>query len=109
MNAFQILGFFDFTDTGINLLKSLYGTLARVYDFLLQLASGTSANNFSSVIEGVTSTFYAIAGVFMLFRITISAVNMLINPDEISDKNAGGSKLITNIIVTIMLLFLLQP
>lgn len=41
----------------------------------------------------------------MLFRITISAVNMLINPDEISDKNAGGSKLITNIIVTIMLLF----
>lgn len=33
MNAFQILGFFDFTDTGINLLKSLYGTLARVYDF----------------------------------------------------------------------------
>lgn len=109
MNAFQILGFFDFTDTGINLLKSLYGTLARVYDFLLQLASGTSANNFSSVIEGITSTFYAIAGVFMLFRITISAVNMLINPDEISDKNAGGSKLITNIIVTIMLLFLLQP
>lgn len=50
---------------------------------------------------------YVIIGIFMLFKITISLLNYLVNPDKISDKEAGASKLISRVIISLCMLILL--
>lgn len=105
----MIYTLFSLTESGISILQSLYKTLARAYDFLLQICSGTNVANFSSAIEGLANILYALVGVFMLFRITISLISMLLDPDRISDQKVGARKIITNVIVTIVLLILFQP
>lgn len=91
------------------ILVSLLRTMAMVYDFMVSLASGTSVSNFTDPIKDIVGVLYTLAGVFMLFRITISFINMLIDPDKINDKNGGPSKILTNVIITILLLILFQP
>ena len=91
------------------LLIDLLKTMARVYDFLIKIAEGTDVSKFAGPIEDMVSTLYILAGVFMLFRITVTFINMLIDPDKVSDKNAGAGKTLTNVIVTIVLLILFQP
>lgn len=109
MSIFQVLALDTFSDIGVFIINALYSSLAEFYKFLIQLTYGTSVNLFTENIQNMVDTLYVFAGVFMLFRITISLINMLVNPDTINDKNAGAGKMVTNIFVTILLLILFYP
>lgn len=87
------------------LIKGLYGTLAKTYDLMLTLVEKTSGYNFDSFAQSL----YTIAGVFMLFRVTVGLINMIINPDQVNDKNAGAGKLLTRIVTSIVLLLVFAP
>lgn len=90
------------------LIYSLFGTVAKVYDILMGIVYSNGNLSFDT-FESFTTAIYVLAGVFMLFRATIGLIQMLINPDQISDKNAGASKLIIRIVTSIIMLMVFRP
>lgn len=56
------------------------------------------------VYEDIMDRVYVILGIFMLFKITISLITYLADPDKINDKEQGISKLITRIITVMVML-----
>lgn len=91
-------GFFATVDTGI---YSLIGTL---YDIIVNLAESTLIKETS--VSNITGKLYSFIGIFMLFKISFSIINYIINPDSIADKEKGGAKLIINVVITFALIIL---
>ena len=93
------------------IIAGIYTFIARIYDIMLKLVqSGSEAGSIADFyISDVATVMYTIAGVFMLFRVTIAMINMLINPDAINDGKAGAGKLITRIVTSILLLIVFVP
>ena len=89
------------------LICDIYKTLARVYDLILNIA--TTRIDFTDTISSFTSVIYVLMGVFMLFRITVSFLNMLIDPDKINDKSAGAGAIIKRVFISLILLIVLKP
>ena len=101
----QILGITDeFTFWAIN---GIYGFVAKVYNIMLSLIRTGSIPTDS--FDKFTTTIYVLAGVFMLFRTAIGMIQMLLNPDAATDKQAGAGKLIMRIITSIVMLLLFVP
>lgn len=57
-------------------------------------------------ITAITSRIYVVIGVVMLFKLIISGVQYLINPDVFDDKEKGLSGLLTRSIISLALLVL---
>lgn len=93
------------------IIAGIYTFIARIYDIMLKLVqSGSEAGSITDFyISDIATVMYTIAGVFMLFRVTIAMINMLINPDAINDGKAGAGKLITRIVTSILLLIVFVP
>lgn len=89
------------------LICDIYKTLARFYDLVLNIA--TTRIDFSETISNFTSIIYVLMGVFMLFRITVSFLNMLVDPDKINDKSAGATAIIKRVFISLLLLIVLKP
>ena len=102
---FQILGIFSGIE--VSMTSGIYSIVAKVYDMMLDLATSEALDVTS--LENLSQTCYVLAGVFMLFRTVIGLIQMLVNPDKVSDGNVGAGKLISRIVVSILLLLLLQP
>src|SRR5574344_1087655 len=101
----QILG--TFLGIGMaftKLVASLYRTVAKVYQNMMGLTDGLTNSALATTLQNAMDNVYVLIGVFMLFRVTISLLNYLVDPDKVSDKNVGGGKLITHIIISIILL-----
>lgn len=90
----------------VNIIAMLYTTLAKIYSLLTMMIENTAFEYDS--IRNLSSNVYILAGVFMLFRVTISAINYLIDPDKVNDKNAGAGKIITRIIIVFALIMTLD-
>lgn len=91
-----------------SIVSGIYSTVGWVYDIMLNLLYDGSkfAYDFG---ESVLTTLYVLAGIFMLFRIVISMITMILNPDQVTDKKVGTGKLLTRIVVVIVLLLLFMP
>lgn len=100
-----------FERTAYNIVAGIFRFVARAYDAMITLSrAGTEAGTIDKFpISDVATVMYTIAGVFMLFRVTIAMINMLINPDAINDGKAGAGKLITRIVTSILLLIAFVP
>lgn len=82
---------------------SIYEGFAYCYNLMCNLIANLDSTfnlNFGTIKESV----YVLIAVFMLFRITISLLEYLIDPDKVSDKSVGAGKLITRIIISLVLL-----
>ena len=92
------------------ILAGLFGTVARIYDILLTLTGyykdGGAPDNLIITTSNVMTTMYTLAGVFMLFRVTVSMINMLVDPDKVNDRQTGPGKLVVRIITSIAMLIL---
>lgn len=97
-----------FNGIAFNIISGVYVIVARTYDIMLKLATKTDDFDFTP-FEKFATTMYVLAGVFMLFRIVIGLVQMLINPDQINDKQAGVGKIATRVIMSIVMLMLFVP
>lgn len=102
---FEILGIQIWETISYGIVKSLYGTVMRVYEVLYDLAENDLVWNFASF----ASSLYIVAGLFMLFRLTIGMIQMIIDPDRVNDKQVGTGKLISRIFVVIVLLLAFNP
>ena len=81
--------------------RAVYGLISVFYDTILTLADTTIIG--SDKISEITNKVYALIAIFMIFKISFSLINYLVNPDMIVDKAKGGGVLVKNIIITFIL------
>lgn len=93
---------------GFSLISGVYGTVARIYDILIQTIE-TGGMYGKEGIADFAANIYVLAGVYMLFRVIIGMINMILNPDTISNEQTGAGKLLTRIIVSVLLLLAFYP
>lgn len=60
----------------------------------------------TELYDSIQSKVYVVIGIFMLFKVTISLLTYLANPDKINDKEMGASKLVTRIVTSLVLLII---
>ena len=90
-----------------NLTSSLYTFLGTLYNFLVGLSDIEFLKK--TYLEDFTTTVYVLAGIFMLFRVAVSFLSAIVDPDKLSDKNESPSKLLTRMIIVIVLMIALVP
>lgn len=83
------------------ILTGVYKVGVYLYNVLISLAvEGTDIFNINPVVENA----YILVGTFMVFRIIITLLQMVIDPDKVSDKQAGAGKMLSRIVVCFLLL-----
>ena len=87
---------FSWIDKAIALIMDV------VYDILMQIASLNIVS--TETIKSFSSRIGLILGIFMLFNLAINFLNYIVSPDKFSDKGKGGTKIILNILVSLILL-----
>ena len=87
--------------------QAAYLLLGGMYEILFNVAS---ADIFASeTIQKFYGRVQLIIGVFMIFKLAVSIIKGIINPDSFTDKKAGFSNMITRIIFALVLLTVLTP
>lgn len=99
--------FFTFLD------RIVYGLISTLYELLIYLANldlfgmstvTTATTPDQNIIVNFSSRVYALLGIFMLFKISFSILQYMVNPDEFSDKGKGFGKLVTNVLISLVLI-----
>lgn len=76
-----------------------------VIKYLYQLIIAIADTNvFGNIIYEYLGRIYTFLGIFMVFKLSISMINYIVNPDALTDKSKGAGKLITNVIISLILL-----
>lgn len=82
--------------------KIVYSLITTVYNLFMEIATTTF---FTEEVLGMfSSKVYALVGVFMLFKVSFSVLTYIVNPDEFSDKSKGMGKMVSNIVISLVLL-----
>lgn len=95
---------------GMNIVRIVFAYLDMVtfklFSWLMQaifdIANLTLVKE--SVFEALQERVYVILGIFMLFKLTMSLLSYLVNPDKINDKERGISKIVTRTVVSLCML-----
>jgi len=82
--------------------KIVYGLIDNVYGLLLQLTRTSVFDQ--DVIHSFATRVYALIGIFMFFKVSISLLTYLINPDEFANKEKGFGIIIRNVILALVIL-----
>lgn len=82
--------------------RGVYGLISTFYDIISKLANTTIIS--SSSISEISNKVYALVAIFMIFKISFSLINYIVNPDMIVDQAKGGGVLVKNIIITFILI-----
>ena len=82
--------------------KIIYGLIDDVYGLLLQLTRTSIFDQ--DVIHSFAIRVYALVGIFMLFKVSISLLTYLINPDEFASKEKGFGIIVRNVILALVIL-----
>ena len=91
------------------IIRALFGLIDSIVVWLIKnlyvlLVQIANTNVFGSFIYQMLGRIYVFLGIFMLFKLTMSMITYVINPDTMSDKNKGFSKLITNVVISLVLI-----
>lgn len=83
---------------------AVYGLVESIFQVIVDLANIQLFND--TVIDQFASRLYIILGLVMLFKIMISFVQMLINPDKMDDKEQGVTSLLKRVVISLALIVL---
>lgn len=84
--------------------KIVYNFITAIYDLLISIARTSILTQ--GDINQMADRIYKLLAVFMIFKVTLSLITYVVNPDDFSDKTKGVSKLSTNIVISLALLIL---
>ena len=87
-----------------NIDRVVYAGVGNVYDLLLRISSTTILD--ADTIGGFYQRIYALIGIFMLFKISLSLITYILNPDEFVDKDKGFASIIKRVIISLVMLVL---
>lgn len=83
---------------------AIFSQIPKLYNLLTAIARTSPLSQAN--IADMASRIYKLLAVFMIFKVTLSLIMYVVNPDDFSDKSKGVSKLITNIVISLALLVL---
>lgn len=95
---------------GWNLMRTVFAYLDMVgfqlFSWLMQAVFDIATLDLvkDSVFENLQQRIYVILGIFMLFKLTMSMLSYLVNPDRINDKEQGIGKVVTRTIISLCML-----
>ena len=91
-----VRGVFSIIDRGV------YSLITTFYNLIESLTSFTIIG--TDKITEISGKIYALIALFMIFKISFSLINYLVNPDLMVDKTKGGASLVKNIVITFALI-----
>ena len=84
--------------------KFIYWIVGIIYDLIEVLAKFQLFGN--DLFSKFSTKIYGILGLFMLFKISFSLLNYIVDPDSFSDKSKGMGSIVKNIIIVLILIIL---
>ena len=90
-----------------SICKGAFNLIEDVFNLFFQIVDFEAFGD--GISESLFSRLFMIIGIFMFFKISISLITYLMNPEVIKDKERGIGKLFSRLIVMLVLLLLLMP
>ena len=87
--------------------KAAYILLGGMYEILFNVASADIFAN--DTVQKFYGRVQMIIGVFMLFKLGVSIIQGIINPDTFTDKKSGFSSIISRVVFSLIMLTVLTP
>ena len=81
--------------------------LGAIYKVFFLVANATIVSG--DVIKVFYSRIQLILGILMIFKLAMSILNIIINPDVVKDQKQGPSKMVTRIVTALVMLTLVIP
>ena len=82
----------------------IYTACAWLYDLIMDIASARVFSN--ETIQDVSMRVYQLLGLVMLFRLIFAFLTYVINPEDMTDKNKGYTKIIKKIFTSLALVII---
>lgn len=87
--------------------RAAYWLLGIMYEILFNVASADIFAN--ETVQKFYGRVQMIIGVFMIFKLAVSIIQGIINPDTFTDKKSGMSSIIGRIVFALIMLTVLTP
>lgn len=75
--------------------------IEKIYGLIMDLAGITLKDD---LFANMTNNVYMLIGLFMLFKLALSVISFVVNPDNLFSKDSSFSKLLQKIVVTLVML-----
>ncbi len=85
----------------------VYKLIGIVYNVLFNISNASIIK--SDIVKDFFSRVQLILGIVMIFKISVSLLQYVINPDAFNDKKTGMSQMITRIVVMLAMLTAIVP
>lgn len=85
----------------------IYSLIGSFFDLIMDLAKLDQTLFVGKEVETFATNIYAILGILMLFRLSFTLLNIIANPDLLTDKNRGFDKILTRVITALFLIVLI--
>ena len=84
----------------------VYGLISQVYELFMYLSQINLLSGDNNPLNQLISRVYVLLGIFMLFKLSFSLLQYMVDPNSFSDSAKGFGKLVTNSLVSLSLLIL---
>ena len=84
------------------IIEIIYGLLVNVYNLFDKLCNARLLNN--DILNAMSKRIGLILGIIMFFYIIFSFIQMLIDPEKVSNKESGAITVVKKVIIVIVLL-----
>lgn len=96
------------------ILRLLFMLVSFSYNMIIVLANVdlfgfNSSTEAGTLWHSISTRIYILLGIFMLFRVGFSMLQYIVNPDKMTDKQAGIGNLIKRAIIALVILVMFQP
>lgn len=82
------------------LCEIIYPWIASVYGLFMDLSSLVYTEEFNAIYNKIS----LLIGIFMLFRVTFWLIELLVNPDQITDKEKNPGNIVKKVLLVVILL-----
>ena len=79
----------------------VYGLVSLLAGLLISLSEIRLSD---SLIADFSSRIFVILGILMLFKLTMSLINVVVNPEALTDKQEGTGKIVSRIVIMLVML-----
>ena len=85
----------------------IYGLLEIIFQLIMDLANFQLFR--TETINSFANRIYLILGIVMVFKLMISFIQILINPDKMDDKEQGVGGVLKRVIISLILIVMVRP
>ena len=83
----------------------IYGLIPTIYKLFIYLSEiNLYSNDESNPLFQLVQHVYVLLGIFMLFKVSFSLLQYIVDPNAFRDSSKGMGKLVTNVLVALVLL-----